>query len=288
MEWMRPMRLLASMVQVVVVATVLATGCGGDGGAPATPDGAPIEIDAGCVPGPDATPSSQALGDVNGSWAVLELSHARVGQPLNSVQISRELYTFTITQTGTDLAIVEQMCDIQVDDASGLESTRMLPSLWPSLPPVNRIGSLVADGAGGFTLTTMQAYRTRGITLVNIETDPLPTDASDPRIEDWDEDSHPGITLLLDGILRGQAYVIQRDWNMYNASQVGIDLIEGHTMWDSEQVYLGSDPDSIAELNISADPDPDPSKHTVQLVRIPAGSDCAYVTANQCTLFAGK
>jgi hypothetical protein len=259
----------------------------------AFPDGHPVEvIDAGCVPGPDAAPSGKPLGDVTGTWAVVETSIARVSQPLNSEQISRNLYTFEITQKGAGLAIVEHTCDIEVDDATGIETTRMLPALFPRIPALNRIGGLVPDGNGKFTFTTQDAYHLRGVTMEDPATNPMPERdggvAPGVVIEDTDMDGHPGITLLLDGLLRGQAYVVQRDHNAYNATQSAPDLLEGHNVWGSEQVYLGSMPSSIAELNIQATPDPDASKHTVMLVRVPTGSDCSYVVTNQCQLFNGK
>ena len=248
--------------------------------------------DAGCVPGPDAAPSGKPLGDVSGTWAVVETSIARVSQPLNSEQISRNLYTFEITQTGTDLQIVEHTCDIEVDDATGIETTRMLPALFTNIPPLTRAGALVPDGNGKFTFTTELAIHLRGVTMTDPANDPMPERdggvAAGVVIVDTDMDSHPGITLLLDGLLRGQAYVVQRDHNQYTATQTSPDQVEGHNVWASEQVYLGSDPESIANLNIPATPDPDASKHTGVLVRVPDGSDCSYVVTNQCQLFNGK
>ena len=274
----------------MVMVAFLVAACG-DGGT-VTPDAKPLPMaDAGCEPGPDAAPSGKALGDVSGTWAIIELSYAVVSAPLTSVQISRNLYTYDVTQTGADLTIVERPCDIQVDDEAGSESTRMLPTLWANIPATNRIGQLVQDKGGAYHFTTQMAYRTRGITMADIANDPMPdTDAgvADPRVEDWDMDGNPGITLLLTGILHGQAYVVQRDWNQYDAEQTSPDQIEGHTTWDSEQTYLGSDPPAIRILNVQASPDPDASKHKVLLVRVPAGSNCSYVVANQCQLFNGK
>ncbi len=276
---------------MVAVVVLTMTGCG-DNGATPKPDAKVDVTDGGCEPGPDAAPSGKPLGDVSGTWAIVEISHALVTGPLSSVQISRELYTYTVTQTGQDLQIVEQICDIHVDSEDDSEHTRFLPSLWANLPAVNRLGKLVDGGGGVFTFTTEKTYRTRGITMTDPAVDPMPdTDSgvTDPRVEDWDMDSHPGITLLLSGILRGQAYVVQRDFNVYNGKQSSPDQMEGITTWGSDQTYIGSDPDAIAKLNISASPDgAHPERDTFMLVRVPAGSNCAFVVANQCQLFNGK
>src|SRR5689334_12352194 len=101
---------------VVAMVVVLVSGCGDDdddGDDVPTidgsmPDAKPMdEIDAGCLPQPDAAPSGKTLGDVSGTWAVNERVIALVGAPLNSKQLSRQLYVFEITQTGTELAINE-------------------------------------------------------------------------------------------------------------------------------------------------------------------------------------
>jgi hypothetical protein len=288
------MRLMRALVMALVV--VLVSGCGDDDGGdddvPAidasVPDAKPVDqIDAGCLPQPDAGASGKELGDVSGTWAVNERVIALVGAPLNSKQLSRQLYVFVITQKGTELAIDEHMCDIQVDDTEGLETTRTLPKLWEDLPVNPRVGFVIENKAGGFNFGTEKKFRVRGAALDNVESDPLPTTADDARLRDQDSDAKPGITLLLDGIIDGKAYVVQREFNQYDAQLVGPDRIEGRSMWGSEQVYIDSEPDYIKELGIQASPDPDPSKHNVLLVRVPDGSDCAYLIANQCSLFDG-
>jgi hypothetical protein len=285
------MRLLTATSSIVVVAASLC-GCGGDNNTVFPDARVPVVPDAGCEPGPDAAPSGKALGDVSGTWAVVELSTAVVTGPLTSAQISRNLYTFVVTQTGTELSIVEHTCDIEVDDTMGLEKTRMLPTLWPNLPVLTRPGALVDEGGGHFTFTTQDAIHLRGVTMEDPVNDPMPARdggvAPGVVIQDTDMDDHPGVTLLLDGLLRGQAYVVQRDHNAYTGTQSSPDQIDGHNVWSSEQVYLGSMPQSIADLAINATPDPDPSKHTFQLIRIPDGSDCSYVVDHQCQLFDGK
>ncbi len=284
MQWSTVWRFVATVVMAALAAQTAACD---DGGAPAGADATPGPPDAGtCIPGPDAGPAG-AAGDVTGTWAVVQLSTAVV-TALNSTQVSRNVSLYVMTQTGTDVAITEQLCEIKVDDTAGLVRTRMLPKMAPSVPPLTRTATMAPDGAGGFDFVNAQAWTTRGITLANIETDVMPTMASDPRIGDWDDDDHPGITLILDGVIRGDAYVIQRDWNMHTCTQLDADHIQGLAAWDSEQIYLGSDPASIAELDAMADPDPDPTKHPISFVRIPQGSNCAYVLANQCQLFGGK
>ena len=55
-----------------------------------------------------------------------------------------------------------------------------------------------------------------------------------------------------------------------------------------EQIAYGGDPEEFVQFGINAVRAPGDEKHPIYLVRIPAGEGCAYVLANQCTLFGGK
>jgi hypothetical protein len=260
-------------------------GCGGgssgpiDGGGGAA-DAAPTD-GGGCG---RAQGGEAANGDLDGTWGRVQITRVRVNG-LSGRQTARNVYLNEITQNGDQLTITERMCELKIDEDEGLIQTRVLPSFYEGLPDEARTGTIVSDGAGGFTFTLDEDWTTRGITLENIETDPLPEDPADPRIGDWDQDQHVGMTLLLSGLLSGEAYVIQRDWNILAGPQVDVDVIEGGVEFGTEQIYLGSDPAIIAEFGYTVSPDPDPSVHYFQQVRIPDGSDCAWLVENQCTLF---
>jgi hypothetical protein len=267
-----------------MLGVLAAVACGGGGGDDMQDiDATPPEPDASCMSLPDGG-SGPAAGEVGGTWARLQLTTVRV-QGFNPPQIARNVYLDEQVQNGTALTITETLCALQIDDTAELVYTRVLPSFLNALPPEARTGSIVPDGAGGFQFLMDKDFVTRGVTLVDQENDPLPTDPLDPQIGDWDMDSQPGMTLLLMGVLQGKAYVIQRDWSQLDGTQVHADRVTGLVVWDTEQIYLGSDPTAIADLNATPSPDTDPSKHTFVSVRIPPGSDCAYVVAHQCDLF---
>ena len=94
------------------------------------------------------------------------------------------------------------------------------------------------------------------------------------------------MTLLLTGFLMGQLYVIDRTWTASDGKQITAGRIEGLLTWGNEQVRLGSDPAVLLSLARDQTPDPDPAKHTFVLLKLPSPTaDCAYVLANQSTLF---
>ncbi len=265
-------------------ALLLTTACGGGGGG--NPDGGGGGgLDAAFCPVlPDGGVSGAATGDVTGTWAIQSKTLAQV-QGLGGAQLAMSSWLLEVTQTGTDLAVVETMCSLKIDSVNGNTKVRVTPSYITAVPPENRTGSVVDDGSGGFTVTLDENYIVRGATLTDEINDSLPTDAGDPRVGDWDMDGNPGVTLLIDGVLSGKAYVVQRDHNQYTGTQVDADRVEGRVVWGSEQNYMGSDPPEIAKLGSQAFPDPDPSKHTFVMIHLDDGADCAFVVANSCSLF---
>jgi hypothetical protein len=258
-------------------------GCGGGAADPV--DAAAGGIDASFCPAPrDAGASEAADGQLTGTWAMQNITLAQV-QGFGGAQAATTLWLHQIVQTGSDLAVVETMCSMKIDSVDELTTVRVTPGFVSAMPPENRTGTVTDLGAGSFRYALDQNYILRGVTLTDEVNDALPTDAGDSRVGDWDNDGNAGMTLLIDGILSGQAYVIQRDFTSFSGDQLDRGRVEGLIVWGSEQVYLGSDPSTIADLASQAFPDPDANEHTFQLVRVPDGSDCAYITANACNLF---
>lgn len=232
-----------------------------------------------CAPeNPDTTPAN---GDMAGTWAFFTKYLSNV-QGIGSPQISRSLYVQEYTQDGDALTVTETICTIDVVTVDGGTKVTVGPAFINSQPTTTRTGTLVS---GSFDFSLDINYVTRGVTLDDPINDPLPTDPADPSIGDWDNDQNPGLTLFLDGLISGQLFVIQRDSAAFAGTQVSADRVEGLATWNTELVYLGSNPDYLVDLVSPAQPDPDPSQHTFQLVRVPAGTDCAYVVEHKCDLF---
>lgn len=272
------------MKRLVLIATLsaaLAACGGGDGDVPA--DAAAGGPDAMfCPPGSDAG-TAAANGELAGRWATFTSTLAQVSG-LGGAQRATSLYLQEVTQNGTELTVVETMCSLRIDSVDGFTKVRVTPAFISGVPPENRTGAIV-ESQGSFDYNLEQTFTTRGVTLVDEANDPLPTDPTDPRIGDWDGDGNVGMTLLIDGILSGVAFVIQRDHSASAGTQVSADRIEGHITWGAEQVMLESDPASLKDLDSPVFPDSDPDEHTFQAVRIPADADCAWIVANACNLF---
>ncbi|WP_428268256.1 hypothetical protein [Haliangium sp.] len=268
------------LVYSLLLAAVLVTGCGDDG--QSTPD-AQLMPDAQTSCTPDLGDPDPADGDVNGSWALFTRFYANV-QGLSGAQISRSLYLHEVSQNGADLTVTETLCDLRVDAEDGSVELRVGPAFIGTQPPASRTGTITAQG-DSFAYALDTHYAVRGAILEDEINDPLPTDANDPSVDDRDGDGNPGVTLFLSGILSGQLFVVQRDSTMFAGTQVSAERIEGLAVWSAEIEYLGADPAVLLDLINESQPDPNPDLHTFQLVRVPAGSDCAYVIENRCDLF---
>ena len=256
-------------------------GCSDDAGE--TPDAAPpIDAPVACVAElPDPLPP--AAGDVSGTWGLFSKYYSNA-QGVSGSQITRSYYLQEYTQNGEDLTVTETLCDIAIDAPTAGTTIRLGPGFAAAQPQITRAGAIIA-GIDSYEFSLELTYVARGVTLTDVINEELPTDPADARVVDADNDGNPGLTLLLDGILSGQLFEVQRDFTELTGTQTSADRIEGLARWGSELSYLGSDPEFLLDLVGDALPDPDPNKHTFEIVRLPAGSDCSYIVANRCDLF---
>ena len=143
-----------------------------------------------------------ALGDVPvslslaGTWAELQvyselLPFPAVGQIRNTNTAALRV---EIEQTGSSLLLHDHYCRITVKSTNPLARVEIPDSFLAVLikGPV-----AAALDSGGSVIRFCQEWQTEiaGARLANPDTEPLPTDASDPRVIDEDGDGHPGVTL---------------------------------------------------------------------------------------------
>ena len=272
---------LAYLLTPGVIAGSLLAGCSDD--ANDTPDAAPpIDAPVACTADlPDPLPS--AAGDVSGTWGLFSKYFSNA-QGLSGSQISRSYYLQEYVQNGEELTVTETLCDIAIDAPTAGTSIRLGPGFAAAQPQVTRAGTIIA-GIDSYEFSLELTYVARGVDLADVVDEELPTDPADPRVLDPDNDGNPGLTLLLDGILSGQLFEVQRDFTELTGTQTSADRIEGLARWGSELSYLGADPEFLLDVVGEALPDSDPNKHTFEIVRLPPGSDCSYILENRCSLY---
>jgi hypothetical protein len=155
-----------------------------------------------------------------------------------------------IRQEGERLWVSVEICSVRLESSPDI-GQRLLPEPFlASLPLTEREGR-VWWAEGELQLELPPAYEVRGALLDNPLQDPLPTEASDPRVIDADRDGHPGLTVTLTGFPAGDVYLVQRSWDAWRGAvsvqgEGGeVERLEGEVTWGEEQSRLGATNDVL-------------------------------------------
>lgn len=110
---------------------------------------------------------------------------------------------------------------------------------------------------------------------------PLPSTkeeaASEPhasRIYDMEGDGHPGVTILVEGLVNGEIYGIQRKTVELAGVSLGPDKAVGFAVLTKESLQLGANHDLLNAGAGSSRAFPDPKESWFEEVRLPDGADC--------------
>lgn len=262
----------------------------GPGGSVGEPPGGTTDPGAAgsAAPGPgtvlppdDGTP---AVGiDLTGTWALEEHTTQNVMAPLVGMQVSESttLAVIEIQHNGTTVRSAQTICDMTFSAVAG--TTTVWPAAAIAALPVATSETTIADAAIGspYMQSTVGVL---GWETMNPASDALPMNAMDARIMDADSDSHPGVTLHLEGFIAGDVYVVARTATDLTGMLVSADRIEGSQVTRSEQKVVGaSNPLLMSDVPSMADPDP--AKNAFTMVRLPAPAGCDTVKRDAATLF---
>lgn len=227
-------------------------------------------------------------GDLSGTWAQMQVT-----SELSSVPFVGEVTNKNITllrleqqQNGGSLTVTAEICSIEVDSGTSLVSIEFPQAFVDSLGMVMK-PSTIEPADHGYRFFQPRFTQLLGVRLENPATDPLPTEADDPRVFDQDGDGHPGITVRVTilGFIKGEVYVIQRDWNTLNGEFTSPDKIDGLIEWGIEQVVLGASNPFLKARGTNR-PDPAAEHSYFCTTRIDPQMDCPAIIENQEVLFA--
>lgn len=278
-----PSRFAALLVVPSLFALALASGCGSDSDDGGATGSSSTSTGAGAGPVACEPTGGPEISDLTGTWAYREITTLRVTVPGYADQVNTHIVNTLLvqqTQTGSDVTFDASYCD-QVTDDADLPVHILIPDAFlAALEPFTRSGTFTA---GAYHMPVV--FHSEGVTLTEPDTEALPTDPSDPRVQDEDADGKPGLTLQVTGLLDGEIYVVQRASTELVGGAASEDALEGEVLFTSEQVILGSDPTNLKDLASSGTADTTKCASSFRAVRIPDGSDCAYVLANVATLF---
>ncbi len=199
--------------------------------------------------------------DLTGRWAILQVTSQIGAIPLvgERVRSTSSRALLDVTHAGHEVVAVESACSTTIDNGTSLVRT-VIPEAFLASMPVGSWTATLEPSATGILFERPWRTTVNGVVLDDPENDPLPTDASDPRVFDQDGDGNPGLTVRVSvaGLFQGEVYVVQRDRSRLSGAVVSADRVEGLVEWTSEQSVLGasnsfflggaaSRPDPVAE-----------------------------------------
>lgn len=229
-----------------------------------------------------ATKPSVAVADISGTW-VLRAAGAQVVNAAGSVFHVKSVKVVLVkaTQVGDAVTLDGHVCDrIQQDDPKNPAKV-VIPDAWRLTEwPFKRSGTFVAG-----VLSLPSAVDVVGAHLTNPGTDPLPTEANDPRLADDDSDGKPGITINLTGSFSGSLYSAQRDESALQGLAISAERIEGGMTYASQQSVVDSSNPQIKllyGLSITSS-DPTACSSSFVMVKVPDVATCQWVRENEAT-----
>jgi len=233
----------------------------------------------------------------DGKWAMLNFTTSNVTTTIpvigqqKSVSTTSAYALVEMTDNGDGtVSAMGTTCDMVINSGSNLIEIIISDNYIAHLSPTIWTFSTVLGRSGvGYDVSATDVLTMNGLrNFANPMTDPLPTDKSDPRVFDQDEDGHPGMTVDCIGHI---PMVFNGPGTMYTVQRTIVDMvgetkddshIEGILIWESEQVVLeASNSALLSEKTI----DPDYANSWFKMVRIDSSWTCPDIITNEGTLF---
>lgn len=235
--------------------------------------GAGLTASAALWPAPAA-----AEGDLSGRWVMAQLSVT-----VAEVPVVGKIYASTRTVTlhdldhdGDRLHGPGELCQLELDSGSTFVSTKLPKAFKRSLPRPSFDARVGRDDSGNVTLRQPKRTVVVGAKLDEPTRDPLPRKPGDATVYDQDRDGHPGVTVVVDGIVSGEIYVAQRSWTRLSGTMVGREGFGGRLEHGSEQNILQA---TSSMLDDPPDQKPLPSKSWFRMTRLSDDATCKTARA---------
>jgi hypothetical protein len=214
---------------------------------------------------------------MEGTWgvrlSVASFTRAPVIKDIESTMIAWALSE--VHFDGQGLTQTYRVCDAEVRGTSRVGKT-ILPPVYVSHMPARSLRPEVARSADGWRWDLDLGVVPAGY---HYEMSPtvLPQRADDPAVYDWDEDGHPGATVLVElQILKPfEVYITGVSHLFLRGRVISQDRIEGRVeLLRQERYTIGASNRLFAR---QAHTRPDPANTVFVMERLPAGTTCAQV-----------
>lgn len=208
-----------------------------------------------------ATPDAGHVGDVGigqgsgagtmtGTWL---LYHERSTCVLNQEQLTHATYLVEIEQDGAVLTETRRLCDTLLSEILGMK-IEIPDVVLESIDFVGVDQGVVSTLKVGGTYVSSTEVALWGLDLAEPTSEPIPSEADDPRVIDSDSDGNPAVTFQVGSDC--QRYQGQRQIIKYRGSFTAPNQIDGESTGVTDVVAFGGSDDfcAIAPAVESNDP----------------------------------
>ncbi|MBU1239038.1 hypothetical protein KKF84_19790 [Myxococcota bacterium] len=220
-----------------------------------------------------------------GTWAQKQILASTINYPMiGPVDTFHINYLrVEISQDGTNLIALEETCEIIIEADTEIQTT-VIPEAFVQSMSMEPKPAFLEATPQGHRFVQPEYWQVQGVNLTDIPQEELPTEASDPRVFDQDEDGHPGLTVRMTGMLTGELYIISREWTHLTSGIASTEGFTGLVDWEGSQITLGA---STEILNTTPESvtHADPSLSNFMYVPVETSMTCAEIIAQKAVLF---
>jgi len=237
--------------------------------------------------------------DLSGVWAMVQITSEIVRIPIvgERIRTTTTHLRLIIERNNDGFSVSETHCAASIDDGTMMAKTTIPDAFQRALGVTERAAHFVPasdvdqpadDDASAPRIVFPWNTQLLGVRLDDPENDALPSDATDPRVFDQDNDGHPGMTVRVEimGLISGEVYVVQRNRNRLVGTVVSAGFIQGTIEWETDQVILGASSPFLASGS-QGSPDPDPERNFFLAKRIDPALHCADIQPLDLLLLGG-
>ena len=193
------------------------------------------------------------------------------------------------------LDIVAKICTIKLGNSmSGTVNPQTSQAFADALPLLPKVATLTKEADDSYSYFQDWSYELRSIDPACV-LDPvafqLPTDPNDACVQDWDNDTVPGLLIQVKGTMSGDTHIVEKSASLLHGTvtEEGTN-IGGAVEWTDEQVVLSTNNYVLKSGAQNALKEPSSKfsgpANTWEQVLIDHKIDCKFVVDNAGTLFS--
>lgn len=188
----------------------------------------------------------------------------------NYIAQTRAVSLQRLRHLGVRLEGEGDLCSVEIVGSSDVVRTELPIAFRRALPPVRTEG-ILRPSASGWLFEQPEQIVVLGARLADPRKEALPDGLRDRRIFDQDKDGHPGVTVLVHGLISGEVYVTQRSSSRLSGRQTA-DGFAGRIHFRTEQRILDA---SSSFLKNQLPQTPAPEQSFFRMKKVDAKTSCA-------------